>query len=212
MVWLSSVQSSKELRFTIWCIAVYFLSSVYFTDGSMKNAVYSLFSFSPIVASFYVFEKTRNLKEGEIERDVQRAIQFFCVFGCIAYQILYWGPLQVCHFIVNDFMKLSMLNQGIAIFIAASIAFFILILTKNCLCLQRMVISANKDYDVDICQKKTKKKEEEEKGFGQLIDLMMMMIIVSNSLLILIFLLLLLLLLIINPVVLIIIFYLISIY
>merc|ERR1711997_1247570 len=89
MVWLSSVQSSKELRFTIWCIAVYFLSSVYFTDGSMKNAVYSLFSFSPIVASFYVFEKTRNLKEGEIERDVQRAIQFFCVFGCIAYQRLY---------------------------------------------------------------------------------------------------------------------------
>merc|ERR1719291_120421 len=72
MVWLSSVQSSKELRFTIWCIVVYFLSSVYFTDESMKNAVYSLFSFSPIVASFYVFEKTRTLKEGEIERDVQR--------------------------------------------------------------------------------------------------------------------------------------------
>merc|ERR1712154_234979 len=88
------------------------------------------------------------------DMDMQKAIEFFCVFGCIAYQIFYWGPAQMFDFLLNDFMKLSMINQGISIFIAASIAFFILILTKNCLCLQKMVIRTNKsDDDVDVCQK-----------------------------------------------------------
>ena len=47
-------------------------------------------------------------------------------------------------FLANDFMKLGMMHQVISIFIAASIASFILILTKNCLCLQRMVLTADK--------------------------------------------------------------------
>merc|ERR1712083_245677 len=48
-----------------------------------------------------------------------------------------FGPMQMFEFFTNDFMTLSMTNR----IISTSIASFILILTKNCLCLQKMVMN-----------------------------------------------------------------------
>lgn len=149
-VWMGIYLNSPGMRYFLWFIAVCWLTSTHFHDDSVQNGVYSLFACALPFASLFVFEKTRNV-EG-IARDVQKSIQFLCVFGCITYFMMIFGPMQMFDFFTNDFMKLSMTNKIISTFIAISIAAFILILTKNCLCLQKMVISEEDKKTMDILE------------------------------------------------------------
>jgi len=149
-VWMGIYLNSPGMRYLLWFVAVCWLTSTHFHDDSVQNGVYSLFACALPFGSLFVFEKTRNL-EG-IARDVQKSIQFLCVFGCIAYFMMIFGPMQMFDFFANDFMALSMTNKIISTFIATSIASFILILTKNCLCLQKMVIAEDDNKTTDILE------------------------------------------------------------
>jgi len=134
LVWLGIYLNSPELfRLTgcfVWLSIFYFLTNLYFTENeNIQRAVFGLFSFSPIIGSLYLFERSRRLKYND---DIQLTLQFFCIFGCIAYFSYYWSPIKMYLFLVNDFMKLSIFQQLISLFIAISFGFFILILLTNC--------------------------------------------------------------------------------
>eukprot|EP01083_Nonionella_stella_P085335 236611_1 len=135
-VWLGIYWSSPELfRLTgcfVWFSIFYFLISLCFTENeSIQRAVFSLFGFSPIVASIYLLERTRRYPDAW-QQDVSTSLQFLCVFGCIAYFACYWSPLEMYLFLVNDFFVLSFMEQGVSLFIALSMASFIVILCGNC--------------------------------------------------------------------------------
>ena len=155
LVWIGIYLSSPELfRLSgcfVWLSTFYFLTNLYFNnDEQVQRAVFSLFSFSPILLSVYLFDKTRKMDLNTITNDVQLVIQFFCIFGCIAYFSYYWSPFEMYLFLVNDFMKLTFLQRIISIFIAMSIGAFVVILLQNCKSLGTILSSTNKNDDDDV--------------------------------------------------------------
>ena len=136
-VWFGIYLSSPELfRLSgcfVWISAFYFITNLYFNDNEqVQRAVFSLFSFSPFLAAFYVVDRTRKMDYNELSNDARVVIQFFALFGSIAYFSMYWSPLDMYSFLVNDFMELTIFERLISVFIAMSIGAFCMILVQNC--------------------------------------------------------------------------------
>mmetsp|Transcript_61220 Transcript_61220/g.55217 ORF Transcript_61220/g.55217 Transcript_61220/m.55217 type:complete len:426 (+) Transcript_61220:136-1413(+) len=136
-VWFGIYLSSPELfRLSgcfVWLSTFYTITNLYFNDNELvQRAVFSLFSFSPIVAAIYIFDRTSKMNYNELSNDARLVIQFFCLFGSIAYFSMYWSPLDMYLFLVNDFMQLTMFERLISVFIAMSIGAFCIILVQNC--------------------------------------------------------------------------------
>jgi len=159
-VWFGIYLSSPELfRLSgcfVWLSAFYFITNLYFNDNELvQRAVFSLFSFSPIVAAIYIFDRTQKMNHNQLTDDVRIVVQFFCFFGCIAYFSMYWSPLDMYLFIVNDFMKLTMFQRLISVFIAMSIGAFCMILVQNCKHLSSVFYNESIDDEIVDVQKNT---------------------------------------------------------
>eukprot|EP00484_Ammonia_sp_Unknown_P005902 CAMPEP_0197072464 /NCGR_PEP_ID=MMETSP1384-20130603/210107_1 /TAXON_ID=29189 /ORGANISM="Ammonia sp." /LENGTH=299 /DNA_ID=CAMNT_0042511283 /DNA_START=836 /DNA_END=1735 /DNA_ORIENTATION=+ len=159
VLWIAVYVSSPQLfRLTgcfVWCSIFWFLANLYFHDNeSVQRAVFSLFGFSPIFIALYLHDRSQRLLHGHLDeaaKDIHSALQFLCLFACIAYFALIFSPLDMYLFLVHDFLALSLFERAVSVFLALSIAAFAVLLAKHCQFIATLLCRKHVSMDKALC-------------------------------------------------------------